>query len=102
MRSAGREGVSHKARLAGNGVTLFKRRNTVDDPFPARDGWDVPTARPQMRPCGVAVLDNGTAIACKRRLAWTHLGNSELIDITLLEYSSLVKSLSGCEILTYV
>lgn len=50
MDPAGREGVSHKARLAGNGVTLFKRRNTVGDPFPARDGWDVPPARPPNTP----------------------------------------------------
>ena len=81
MGSAGREGVSHKARLAGNGVTLFKRRNTVDDPFPARL-----KGVPQMRPYGVAVLDKGTAIAGERRLAWTHLGNSELINITWLKY----------------
>ncbi len=81
MESASREGVSHKARLAGNGRSLSKRRNTVENPFPAR-----PKGFPQMHPCGVAALDKGPTIACGRRLAWMHLGDSEFINITLLEY----------------
>jgi len=78
MGAAGWERVSRKARLAGKGWFLCKRRNAVDDPFPTR-----PKGAPQMRPCGVAALDNGSTIACGRRLApqghflrgaWTHLG----------------------------
>ncbi len=69
MDAAGWERVSRKACLAGKGWFLCKRRNAVDDPFPTR-----PKGAPQMRPCGVAALDNGSTIACGRRLAWTHLG----------------------------
>ena len=39
-----------------------------------------------MRPYCVAVLDKGVAIACGRRLVWTHLGGSESTNINLLEY----------------
>jgi hypothetical protein len=81
MDAASREGVSRKARLAGNGCSIAKRRNTVDDPFPAR-----PEGAPQIRPCGVAILDKGAAIACGRRLAWAYLGGSAFINITLTKY----------------
>ncbi len=69
MDAAGREGVSRKARLAGKGWPLCKRRNAVDDPFPTR-----PKGAPK---CAHAVLPPLTmepTIACGRRLAWTHLG----------------------------
>ena len=36
MDTVSREVISHKARLAGNGCSLAKRRNTVDDHFSAR------------------------------------------------------------------
>jgi len=81
MGSASRQGVSHKARLAVKGESLCKRRNTVDDALPTR-----PQGACQIRPCRVAVLDNGTTIVCVRRLAWTHLAGSEPIKTTLLEY----------------
>ncbi len=81
MDAAGRERVSRKARLAGKGWLLRKRRNPADDPFPAR-----PKGAPQMRPCGVAALDNGATIACGRRLVWTHLGGSAFINIALLDH----------------
>ena len=84
MDTAGREGVSHKARLAGNGT-----------PFP-RDvtRWMTPS-RPALRePSKYAhgalpPLTRGLAIACGRRLAWTHLGGSVFINITWLEYYEL-------------
>jgi len=101
MGSAGWQGVSHKARLAVKGEPLCKRRNTVDEALPIR-----PQGAYQMRPCCVAVLNNGTAIVCVRRLAprvkhgagsakawghflrgaWTHVAGSEPINAALLEY----------------
>jgi hypothetical protein len=65
MGSAGREGVSHKARLAGNGRPFAKGRNAVDDLFPAR-----PKGAPQMHHYGVAVIGKGAGL----RLVVVHLG----------------------------
>lgn len=64
-----------------NDVTLSKKRNAMDDPFPVRlEG------APKMRPCGVTFLNKRKAIACERRFVGTPLGSSELIDITWLGY----------------
>jgi len=62
--AAGRKGIERKARLAGNGPALAKRRNAAGDPFPA-----CPKGAPHRRPCGVAALAKGWAIDCGRRLA---------------------------------
>jgi hypothetical protein len=44
--------VGRKARLAGNGLVLIKRRNATDDRFPAR-----PKGGTQMSQYGVAALE---------------------------------------------
>ena len=81
MDTASREVISHKARLAGNGCSLAKRRNTVDDHFPAR-----PKGVSQSVQYGVAALDKGTTIACGPRLALNALGSSVSINPMLAEY----------------
>ena len=54
MGSAGRETVGRKARRAGNGKALGKRRNTADERFTAR-----PKGVLQMIQYGVAALEKG-------------------------------------------
>jgi len=60
---------------------LAKRRNIVDDRFPAR-----PTGASQMAQYGVAVLDKGTTLLFGLRLVLDHLGRSDSINSMLTEY----------------
>ena len=61
--------------------SLAKRRNNVDERFPAR-----PVGAPQMTQYGVAVLDKGTTLLFGLRLVLDHLGHSESINSTLTEH----------------
>ncbi len=73
--------VDRKARLAGNGLVLAKRRNDTDDRFPAR-----PKGGSQMSQYCVAALEKDQAILCGLRLVLKHLETSEPVVITLKEH----------------
>jgi hypothetical protein len=81
MDSASCEAVARKARLAGNGPALGKRRNAADDGFTTR-----PQGAGQTIQARVAVPEKDRAISCGRRLVLSRLAGSESINITLLEY----------------
>jgi len=57
--------VDRKARLAGNGLALAKRRNTPDDRFPAR-----PKGDSQMLQFGVAALEKDQPFSADCALSW--------------------------------
>ncbi len=54
-----------KARLAGNGLVLAKRRNATDDRFPAR-----PKGGTQMSQYGVAALEKDQPFSAFCALSW--------------------------------
>ena len=90
MDTAGREGVSRKARLAGNGKPFA--RDATPRMTPSRP------ARREPPKCAHAALPSLTrewAIACARRLAWTHLGGSVFINTTWSEYKWRFSMLPG-------
>ena len=80
MDSASRETVGRKARLAGNGRPLAKRRNAADGGFTPR-----PKGARQMIQSGVAALAKDRAICGGRRLGLNHLAGSESIISSWLE-----------------
>ena len=57
--------VDRKARLAGNGQVLAKRRNTTDDRFPTR-----PKGGTQMFQYSVAVLEKDAPFSAACALLW--------------------------------
>ena len=63
--SASREVVGRKARLAGNGLVLDKRRNTANDRFPAR-----PKGAKQMTQYGVTALNKDLPLSADCVLSW--------------------------------
>jgi len=79
--SASWEVVDRKARLAGNGLVLAKRRNTTDDRFPAR-----PKGGAQLSQGSVAAIEKDTPVLCGLRLVLKHPGTSEPAVITLKEH----------------
>jgi hypothetical protein len=58
MGSASCEAISRKARRAGNGPVLAKRRHAADDGFTTR-----PQGARQAIQAGVALLEKGRAIS---------------------------------------
>jgi hypothetical protein len=79
--SVSREVVDRKARLAGNGLVLVKRRNTASDGFTTH-----PSGAIQMNQYSVAALEKGKTIPCELRLVLDHLDGSEYDNIILKEY----------------
>ena len=65
MGSASREAVDRKARLAGNGPVLAKRRNTAGGRFTAR-----PKGASRMTQYGVAALGKGEPFPARCALFW--------------------------------
>jgi len=65
MDSASWEVVGRKARLAGNGLVLAKRRNATDDRFPAR-----PKGGSQMLQYCVAALEKDQPFSAVCVLSW--------------------------------
>jgi hypothetical protein len=65
MGSASCEAVDRKARLAGNGSVLAKRRNTAEDRFTTR-----PKGATQMIQYGVAALGKDTPFPADCALSW--------------------------------
>ncbi|RDH89297.1 MAG: hypothetical protein DIZ77_16000 [endosymbiont of Seepiophila jonesi] len=73
--------VHGKARLAGNGRSLVKRRNAVHGRRQAH-----PEGVPVVSRSRVAALGKGIAIPCALRLAAKHHGNAVSVIITLKEH----------------
>jgi len=65
MDAAGCEVVDRKARLAGNGRSLAKRRNVADDRFTTR-----PKGVTQMIQFGVAALEKDSPFPADCALSW--------------------------------
>ena len=86
--SARREVVDRKARLAGNGPVLVKRRNTVSDcsPFRPKGAIQMTQSASPKAPTLGAALGKDWAIACGLRLVLNHLDSSEPVIITLKEH----------------
>ncbi|MCH7507716.1 MAG: hypothetical protein IID60_10495 [Proteobacteria bacterium] len=63
--SASWEVVDRKARLAGNGLVLVKRRNAADDRFPTR-----PKGVTQMSQSRVAALEKDEPFSARCALTW--------------------------------
>ncbi|MFW2440447.1 MAG: hypothetical protein ACN4GR_13885 [Arenicellales bacterium] len=73
--------VHGKARLAGNGYYLTRRRNAVRG---CRQAY--PESIPVVSRNCVQVLDKGMAISFTLRLAAEHHRNAEPVMITLMEH----------------
>jgi len=65
VHSASWEAVGRKARLAGNGQVLAKRRNAADNRFPAR-----PKGANQMIQGGVTALEKDQPFPSNCALPW--------------------------------
>jgi len=81
MGTASQKAVSHYAHFAGNGHSLHKKCNNVDDRFLAR-----PKGATQSVQYGVMGLAKGITIACDPCLVLNALDCSVPINTMLLEY----------------
>gem|GEM_PF-6348193 len=75
--------VHGKARLAGNGYSLTRRRNAVRG---RRQAYPEVIPIPVVTRNCVPVLDKGIAISFTLRLAAEHRRNAESVFITLMEH----------------